>query len=195
MFAIHWRPLFLTLATVASSEPSEPVQCRAPPLQSVQDILCLNGLATVVLSVRDRSLDDVLEVDLEYPPHLLVNITVDALDTTAPGQPADCGLRDPLDRVPEHLLVSLGPALAEALAALSTSRHDRWMLGSFLCSRASTGAHDFFFLLRGQTREKTQRTIQWRVRSKAHPNPAGERLPARSWPQRLPAGRHRQQEG
>jgi len=81
-----------------------------------------------VLGVGDGVADDVLEEDLEHAAGLLVDEPGDALHAAPPRQPPDRRLRDPLDVVAEHLPVTLGAALAQALTALAAPRHRRPLL-------------------------------------------------------------------
>ncbi|GER57252.1 p-hydroxybenzoic acid efflux pump subunit aaeB [Striga asiatica] len=105
------------------SSATETIESTALPLKGVHNIHGRHGLPAGMLSVGDGIADDILQKDLQDTASLLVDEAADALDTAPPGQTADRRLRDALDVVPEHLTVALGSALAEALAALATSRH------------------------------------------------------------------------
>jgi hypothetical protein len=65
----------------------------------------------------------VLKEDLEHTAGLLVDEARDTLHTATTSEATDGGLGDALDVVAEDLAVTLGAALAEALAALSASGH------------------------------------------------------------------------
>ena len=71
------------------------------------------------------------EEDLEHAAGLLVDEARDALDAATACEAADGGLGDALDVVAQHLAVALRATLAEALAALATSRHDQLMCVCF----------------------------------------------------------------
>ena len=102
---------------------TEPVKGAALELESVHDVHGGHGLATRVLSVGHGIADQVLEERLEYRAGLLIDEAGDALDTTTAGETADSRLRDAMDVVTQNLAVTLGAALTETLAALSTSGH------------------------------------------------------------------------
>ena len=94
-----------------------------------------------VLSVGDRVADNVLEEQLENTTGLLVDETRDTLHTTTTSETADSRLGNALDAahicqrhvfkkhqtmrvlVTKNLAMTLGSALAETLATLSTARH------------------------------------------------------------------------
>ena len=103
---------------------AEAVEGAALALERVDDVHGGDGLAAGVLGVGDRVADHGLKEDLEDTAGLLVDEAADALDTTAACETADGGLGDALDVVAKNLAVALRAALAEALAALSASRHD-----------------------------------------------------------------------
>jgi hypothetical protein len=73
-----------------------------------------------VLGVGDGVTDDGLQEGLEDTTGLLVDHGRDTLDTATASETADSGLGDTLDVVTQDLAVTLGAALAETLAALST---------------------------------------------------------------------------
>ncbi len=102
---------------------TEPVEGAALALEGVHDIHGGHGLAARVLSVGHGIADHVLKEHLEDRAGLLVDEAGDTLDTTTAGETADSRLRDALDVVAQNLAVTLGAALAETLAALSTSGH------------------------------------------------------------------------
>ncbi len=101
---------------------AEAVQGAALALEGVHDVQGSHGLTASVLSVGHSVADDVLQEDLEHTAGLLVDEAADTLDTTTTCQTTDGGLGDALDVVTEDLAVTLGAALAEALAALAASR-------------------------------------------------------------------------
>ena len=72
-----------------------------------------------MLSVRDGITDDALEEGLEDSAGLLVDHGRNTLDTTTTGETTDGGLGDALDVVTKNLAVTLGTALAEALATFA----------------------------------------------------------------------------
>ena len=100
---------------------AEAVEGLALALEGVDDIHGGDGLPASVLGVGDGITDDVLKEDLEHTAGLLVDEAGDALDATPACQPADGGLGDALDVVPEDLAVPLGAALAESLSSFSAS--------------------------------------------------------------------------
>ncbi len=102
---------------------TEAVEGAALPLEGVDDVHGGDGLPAGVLGVAHRVADDGLKENLEDTAGLLVDEAGDALDTTPASQPADGGLGNALDVIPENLAVPLGSALSEALASLSASRH------------------------------------------------------------------------
>ena len=102
---------------------AEAVEGASLALERVDNIHGGDGLPASVLGVGDRIADDVLEEDLQDTARLLVDEAGDALDTATASEAANGGLGDALDVVTQHLAVALGAALAESLAALSTSRH------------------------------------------------------------------------
>jgi hypothetical protein len=99
---------------------TETVQGTALALESVDNVERSNGLALGVLGVGDGVTDDGLQEGLEDTTSLLVDHGRDTLDTTTASETADSGLGDTLDVVTQDLAVTLGAALAETLAALST---------------------------------------------------------------------------
>ena len=103
---------------------AEAVEGLSLSLEGVDDVHGRDGLAAGVLGVGDGVTDDVLEEDLEDAAGLLVDETGDTLDTATTGETADGGLGDALDVVAKDLSVTLGAALSESLASLSSSRHD-----------------------------------------------------------------------
>jgi hypothetical protein len=123
-------PTHLTTEAVQGAWPesdaseTEKEKLTALSLEGVDDVEGGDGLPLGVLSVGDGVADDALEEGLEDTAGLLVDHGGDTLDTTTAGETADGGLGDALDVVAENLAVTLGAALAEALAAFATSRHD-----------------------------------------------------------------------
>ena len=102
---------------------TEAVEGAALALEGVDDVHGRDRLALGVLRVGHGVTDDVLEEVLQDTTGLLVDEARDTLDTTTARKAADGRARDTLDVVAENLAVTLGAALAESLAALSTSRH------------------------------------------------------------------------
>ena len=102
---------------------SETVEGAALALEGVHHVHGGHGLPAGVLGVGDRVTDHVLEEHLEHAAGLLVDESRDTLDTATASQAADGGLGDALDVVAEYLPVALGATLAQALTALSASRH------------------------------------------------------------------------
>ena len=111
-------------APLARRLSAEAVEGLSLSLEGVDDVHGRDGLAAGVLGVGDGVTDDVLEEDLEDAAGLLVDETGDTLDTATTGETADGGLGDALDVVAKDLSVTLGAALSESLASLSSSRHD-----------------------------------------------------------------------
>lgn len=99
---------------------AETVEGTALALERVDDIQRGDGLALSVLGVGDGVTDDGLKEGLEHTAGLLVDHGGDTLDTATASQTADGGLGDTLDVVAQDLAVTLGAALAETLAALTT---------------------------------------------------------------------------
>lgn len=91
-------------------------------LEGVDNVEGGDSLALCVLGVRDGVTDDTLEEGLEDTTSLLVDHGGDTLDTTTTGETADRGLGDTLDVVAKNLAVTLGTALAEALATFAAWR-------------------------------------------------------------------------
>jgi hypothetical protein len=129
------------LSAVAARLGAETVEGAALALESVDDVERGDGLALGVLSVGDRVADNVLKEGLEDGAGLLVDEARNTLDTTTASETADSGLgntprvlsasesestffdRHSLDVVTKDLAVTLGAALAETLATLSTAGH------------------------------------------------------------------------
>jgi len=111
---------------------TETVEGTALALESVDNVKGGDGLALGVLSVGDSIANDALEEGLQDTTGLLVYHGRNTLDTTTTRETTDGGLGDTLDVVTQDLAVTLGSALAEALATLSTSSHVArglvWML-------------------------------------------------------------------
>ena len=103
---------------------AETVQGTALTLQSIDDVHGSDGLSLGVLSVGDGISDDVLKEDLEDTAGLLVDETRDTLDSTTASQTADSGLGDTLDVITQHLAMTFGASLSEALSSFAASRHD-----------------------------------------------------------------------
>lgn len=72
-----------------------------------------------MLSIGDGVADDTLEESLEDSTGFFVDHGGNTLDTTTTSETSDSGLSDTLDVVTKNLSVTLGTALAEALAALA----------------------------------------------------------------------------
>lgn len=104
--------MFLGFWLESSCLSSEAVQGAPLPLEGVDNIECGHSLAAGVLSVGDCITDDILQEHLEHTTSLLIDETRDSLDTTTACQPADGGLGNALDVVPEDLPVPLGTSLA-----------------------------------------------------------------------------------
>jgi len=104
---------------------TEAVEGAALALEGVDNVERGDGLALGVLGVGDGVTDDTLEEGLEDTAGLLVDHGRDTLDTATTSETADGGLGDALDVVTKNLAVTLGAALAEALAALSAWREKR----------------------------------------------------------------------
>ena len=98
---------------------AEAVKSAALTLEGVDDVERSDGLALGVLGVGDSVADDTLEEGLENTAGLLVDHGGDTLDTTTTRETTDSGLGDTLDVVAQDLAVTLGSALAEALATFS----------------------------------------------------------------------------
>eukprot|EP00274_Cyanoptyche_gloeocystis_P001399 CAMPEP_0196656520 /NCGR_PEP_ID=MMETSP1086-20130531/17483_1 /TAXON_ID=77921 /ORGANISM="Cyanoptyche gloeocystis , Strain SAG4.97" /LENGTH=85 /DNA_ID=CAMNT_0041989293 /DNA_START=1004 /DNA_END=1258 /DNA_ORIENTATION=- len=76
-----------------------------------------------MLGVGNSIADDVLKEDFEYSTSFVIDKTGDALHTTTASESADSRLGNALDIIAEDFPVTLGAALAEALATLSTAGH------------------------------------------------------------------------
>lgn len=99
---------------------TEAVQGTSLALESVDDVEGGDSLALGVLGVGDGVTNNTLEEGLEDTAGLFVDHGGDTLDTATAGETADGGLGDTLDVVAQDLAVTLGAALAETLAALTT---------------------------------------------------------------------------
>ena len=117
---------------------TETVEGAALALEGIDHIKGSHGLAAGVLGVGDRVTDDILKEDLKDTTGLLVDQARDTLDTTPTSEAADGGLGNTLDVVAKNLAVTLGAALAKALASFATSRHD-WLLGLLRGERGGRG--------------------------------------------------------
>ena len=106
---------------VVGCSTSEAVQGTSLPLQRVDDVHGGDGLALGMFAVSDGVTDNVLEEQFQDTAHFLVDEARDALDTTSASQTANGGLGDALDVVAKDLAMTLGAALSESLASLSTS--------------------------------------------------------------------------
>ena len=102
---------------------SETVDRSALAFQGVHDVKRGHGLSSSVLAVGDGVTDNVAEEGFEDGAGLVVHQSRDALHATTASQPTDGGLRDALDVVAHDLAMTLGAALAKALATLSTAGH------------------------------------------------------------------------
>merc|ERR1719379_2176199 len=97
---------------IGSRSASEAVD-RAPlALERVDDVQGGYRHAPGVLRVCDRVPQDVLQEALQNAARLLVDEAADPLHAPAAREPADGGLRDAVDVVPEHLPLPLGAPLA-----------------------------------------------------------------------------------
>ena len=112
----------VVVAQVELSLSAEAVKGLALTLESVDHVEGRNGLATGVLSVGDRILDNVVEEGLEDTAGFLVHEAGDALNTATAGQTADSGLGNALDVVAQHLAMALGTSLS-AFTSLSATGH------------------------------------------------------------------------
>jgi len=121
----------------ASSLAAEAVEGASLPLEGVDDVHGGDGLPLGVLGVGDGVADDVLKEHLEHAAGLLVDEARDTLHSSAASQTTDGRLGDALDVVAQHFAMTLGAALAESLASLSTSGHVACCL---LLSRDETDA-------------------------------------------------------
>ncbi|KAK9145838.1 hypothetical protein Sjap_005741 [Stephania japonica] len=99
------------------------IEGAALPLQSINHIHSRNSLPPRVLSVSHRVANDILQEYLEHSPGLFVDQSADPLHASSPSEPSDRRLGDALDVVAQHLSVPLRASLAQALAALASSRH------------------------------------------------------------------------
>jgi hypothetical protein len=100
---------------------TETVESSALALESIDNVHSSDGLAAGVLSVGDGIANNVLEEDLENTTSLLIDQTRDTLDTTTTSETSNGGLGNALNVVTQHLAVTLGTRLAEALASLATT--------------------------------------------------------------------------
>jgi hypothetical protein len=103
-----------------------------------------------VLGVGDSVTDDGLQEGLEDTTGLLVDHGRDTLDTTTASETADSGLGDTLDVVTQDLAVTLGAALAETLAALSTCGLLVYMLVYYMARRKMKKEHGDSEVLLGE---------------------------------------------
>jgi len=105
---------------VESCLTTETIEGTSLALESVDYVEGGDSLALGVLSVGDGVADDTLEEGLENTTGLLVDHSRNTLDTATTSETSDSGLGDSLNVVSQNLSVTLGTALAEALAALAT---------------------------------------------------------------------------
>ena len=98
---------------------AEAIKSTALALQGIYHVHSGHSLAACVLGVCNCVPDYVLQENLQNGARLLVNEPGDALHTATASKTADCRLRDALDVVAQHLAVTLGAALAKALASLA----------------------------------------------------------------------------
>ena len=101
---------------------TETVEGTALALEGVDNVEGGDSLALSVLSVCDGIADDALEEGLEDTTGLFVDHGRDTLDTATASETTDGGLGDTLDVVTKNLSVTLGTALAEALATFAAWR-------------------------------------------------------------------------
>ncbi|XP_059997862.1 uncharacterized protein LOC132515465 [Lagenorhynchus albirostris] len=89
----------------------------------------------------DRVPNDILQEHLQHTSGLFVNEAGDALDSPAPSKTPDGGLGDALDVISQNLAVALSATLAQAFAALPSSRHSERaiMARTKQTARKSTG--------------------------------------------------------
>merc|ERR1719249_333179 len=87
---------------------SKAIEGPALPLQCVYHVHGGHSLPLGMLCVGHSISDDILQENLENTPGLLIDETTDALDV-----------------VPQHLAMSLGSTLAQALATFASSSHGR----------------------------------------------------------------------
>merc|ERR1719230_1800766 len=105
---------------------SKAVQGPALPLQGVHHVHGSHSLPLGMLSVGDSITDDILQENLQNTSGLLVDETTDTFDATPSGKSPDCRLGDALDVIPQHLAMSLGSTLAQALASFASSSHGKY---------------------------------------------------------------------
>ena len=114
---------------------AEAVQSAALAFQSVDDIHSGDSLPLGVLGVGDGISDDVLKEDLEDTTGLFVDEARDTLDTTTTSKTTNGGLGDTLDVITQHLAMTFGASLSEALSSFAASRHDSCDLGLSVVSK------------------------------------------------------------
>ncbi|XP_044092730.1 uncharacterized protein LOC122899199 [Neovison vison] len=81
--------------------------------------------------------DDVLQEHLQHTPSLLIDEAGDPLDASTPSKAPNRRFGNALDVVPQHLAVALGTPFAQALTALSPSRHNDCSSQTQLLERSS----------------------------------------------------------
>ena len=102
---------------------AETVEGAALSLEGVHDIERGDGLSLGVLGVGDGIPDDVLKEHLEDTTGLLVDEARNTLDTTTTSKTTNGGLGDTLDVITQHLAMTFGASLSEALSSFAASRH------------------------------------------------------------------------
>ncbi|VCW48799.1 unnamed protein product [Gulo gulo] len=102
---------------------SEAVQGAALAFQCIHHVHGGDRLAFGVLRVSHRIADHVLQKDFQDSPGLLIDEPRNALDTTSAGEPADGGLRDALDVIPEDFPVPLSASFPQPFTAFPATRH------------------------------------------------------------------------
>ena len=104
-------------------------------LEGVDDVHGSDSLPLGVLGVGDGISDDVLKEDLEDTTGLFVDEAGDTLDTTTTSKTTDGGFGDTLDVITQHLAMTFGASLSEALSSFAASRHDSCDLGLSVVSK------------------------------------------------------------
>lgn len=102
---------------------SKPVQSPALSLQCIDHIHGRHSLAPRVLGVRHSIPDHVLQKYFEHTTSLFVNKPTDTLHTSSSRQAPDGGFSDTLNVVSQHLPMTLGATLPQALTSFTASRH------------------------------------------------------------------------
>ncbi|KFV65825.1 hypothetical protein N307_06738, partial [Dryobates pubescens] len=98
---------------------AEAVQGTSLALECIDHVHGRHRLSLGVLGVGHSITDHVLQEDLQHSASLFVDEARNTLDTAAPSQATDGGLRDALDVVAQRFAVTLSASFAEPFPAFA----------------------------------------------------------------------------